>query len=101
MMLQSKPLAEEAVQNALIELYSTIVSGKEIKRLHGWFSRLLANRAVDIARKEQGNKITVDINAWRFSTQPYTNGCNALPTHTLFTQCGLTSALVPIATRFA
>ncbi|WMT40950.1 hypothetical protein RE628_28425 [Paenibacillus sp. D2_2] len=56
MMLQSKPLAEEAVQNALIELYSTIVSGKEINRLHGWFSRLLSNRAVDIPRKEQGNK---------------------------------------------
>jgi len=61
MMLQSKPLAEEAVQNALIELYSTIVSGKEINRLNGWFSRLLAHRAVDIARKEQGYKITVDI----------------------------------------
>ncbi|MCM3039594.1 RNA polymerase sigma factor [Paenibacillus motobuensis] len=61
LMLQSKPLAEEAVQNALIELYSSIVCGKEINRLNGWFSRLLAHRAVDIARKEQGYKITVDI----------------------------------------
>jgi len=61
MMLQSKPLAEEAVQNSLIELYSTIMSGKEIIRLHGWFNRLLAHRAVDIARKEQGYKQTVDI----------------------------------------
>jgi len=61
MMLQSKSLAEEAVQNALIELYSTIMSGKEITRLHGWFSWLLAHRAIDIARKEQGYKMTVDI----------------------------------------
>ncbi|MCS7463283.1 sigma-70 family RNA polymerase sigma factor [Paenibacillus doosanensis] len=61
MMLQSRPLAEEAVQNSLIELYSAIMNGKEIVRLQGWFSRLLAHRAVDIARKEQGYKQTVDI----------------------------------------
>lgn len=61
MMLRSKPLAEETVQNALIELYSSIMSGKEITHLQGWFSRLLAHRAIDTARKEQGYKCIVDI----------------------------------------
>lgn len=63
MMLQSKPLAEEAVQNALIELYTSIMKGKEIASLHSWFNRLLAHRAIDIARKEQGFKHAVDIDS--------------------------------------
>ncbi|GAB2690841.1 RNA polymerase sigma factor [Paenibacillus thermoaerophilus] len=50
--LRSPHLAEEAVQNALIEAYQTIRSGKEIRRFRGWFSRVIANRALDLARQE-------------------------------------------------
>jgi RNA polymerase sigma factor (sigma-70 family) len=59
--LRSKQLAEEAVQNSLIELYSTIINGKEIRHVQGWFSRLIANRSLDIARKERSYKYSLDI----------------------------------------
>lgn len=59
--LRSTHLAEEAVQNALVESYSAIVKGKEIRRFRGWFSRVIASRSLDIARKEQPNKYSVDI----------------------------------------
>ncbi|RKN85169.1 RNA polymerase sigma factor [Paenibacillus ginsengarvi] len=61
MMLRSKHLAEEAVQNALIELYAAIMSGRDIVRPSGWFSRLIALRSIDIARKEQSYKMNIDI----------------------------------------
>lgn len=61
MMLRSKHLAEEAVQNALIELYSAVMNDKEIHNLRAWFSRLVALRSIDIARKEQGYRHYVDI----------------------------------------
>jgi RNA polymerase sigma-70 factor (ECF subfamily) len=50
--LRSPHLAEEAVQNALIEAYQSIMAGKEIRRFCGWFSRVIANRALDLVRKE-------------------------------------------------
>ena len=50
--LRSPHLAEEAVQNALIETYQSIREGKEIRRFCGWFGRVAANRALDLARKE-------------------------------------------------
>ncbi|MCY9666500.1 sigma-70 family RNA polymerase sigma factor [Paenibacillus alginolyticus] len=60
--LSSKQLAEEAVQNSLIESYSMIMSGKEIHNFRGWFNRVISNRSLDIVRKEQNYKYTVDIN---------------------------------------
>ena len=59
--LGSRQLAEEAVQNTLIEAYSTIMSGREIRRFPGWFSRVVANRSIDVARKEQPYKHSLDI----------------------------------------
>ncbi|WCN39648.1 RNA polymerase sigma factor [Aneurinibacillus uraniidurans] len=59
--LGSTQLAEEAVQNSLIESYSTIMSGKEIFNFRGWFSRVIAHRSLDIARKEKNYKNNVDI----------------------------------------
>ncbi len=50
--LRSPHLAEEAVQNALIEAYQSITAGKELRRFSGWFSRVIANRALDLVRKE-------------------------------------------------
>ena len=45
-------MAEEAVQNALIEAYQSIKAGKEIRSFSGWFNRVIANRALDLVRKE-------------------------------------------------
>ncbi|MGG1597122.1 RNA polymerase sigma factor [Paenibacillus naphthalenovorans] len=50
--LRSPHLAEEAVQNAMIEAYQSIKAGKEIRHFNGWFSRVIANRALDLVRKE-------------------------------------------------
>ncbi|MEF3307937.1 sigma-70 family RNA polymerase sigma factor [Paenibacillus sp. GYB004] len=66
MILRSKQLAEEAVQNALIELYSAIINGKEVIHLRAWFGHLIALRALDVARKERGYKYMVDINGLEF-----------------------------------
>ncbi|PYI52602.1 RNA polymerase sigma factor [Paenibacillus flagellatus] len=54
-------LAEEAVQNALLESYSYLRSGKEIRHFRGWFGRLIANRSIDIVRKERNYKMSLDI----------------------------------------
>lgn len=59
--LGSAQLAEEAVQNALIDSYSAIISGKEILNFQGWFNRVIANRSLDIARKEQTHKHNLHI----------------------------------------
>lgn len=59
--LRSSHLAEEAVQNTLIEVYRTIMTGKEIHRFYGWFSRVIANRAMDLVRKESRHGGGVDI----------------------------------------
>ncbi|MEF3301978.1 RNA polymerase sigma factor [Paenibacillus sp. GYB003] len=51
MMLRSKHLAEEAVQNALIELYSAIMSGKEISICaHGSASWSRSGRSISRGR---------------------------------------------------
>jgi RNA polymerase sigma factor (sigma-70 family) len=59
--VRSSHLAEEAVQNSLIELYKTIIAGKEIHNLHGWFSRLIANRSLDLLRHESRFNKGLDI----------------------------------------
>jgi DNA-directed RNA polymerase specialized sigma24 family protein len=57
--LRSSHLAEEALQNSLIELYKTIMTGKEIHNLHGWFSRLIAKRSLDLLRHENLSRKTI------------------------------------------
>lgn len=49
--LKSQDLAEDAVQNALIEVYTSILKGKEIRNFKTWFNHLVACRALDIARQ--------------------------------------------------
>lgn len=59
--LRSAHLAEEAVQNALIETYRSIQAGKEIRHFSGWFSHLVAKRALDLVRKESRHNTGLDI----------------------------------------
>lgn len=48
--LNSPHYAEDAVQNAMLEAYRAIMSGKEIRSFRSWFNRLVAMRALDLAR---------------------------------------------------
>ncbi|WP_458476251.1 RNA polymerase sigma factor [Paenibacillus sp. TH7-28] len=60
--LRSTHLAEDAVQNAMIEAYRAIMNGKEIRSFAGWFKHLCAMRAIDLARKRSRlNKMTEDL----------------------------------------
>jgi RNA polymerase sigma factor, sigma-70 family len=59
--LRSTHLAEEAVQNAMLEAYKSIKSGKEIRNFSGWFSRIVANRALDLVRMESRHCSGLDI----------------------------------------
>ncbi|MDF2714072.1 MAG: polymerase sigma factor [Paenibacillus sp.] len=56
MIVRSPHLAEEAVQNSMIELYKTIMAGKEIRHVRGWFNRLLAHRSLDLIRQENRHR---------------------------------------------
>lgn len=49
--LRSSHLAEDAVQNALIEAYQAIMNGKDIRNFASWFKQVAAMRAMDLARK--------------------------------------------------
>lgn len=49
--LRSKEQAEEVVQNAMIEAYRNIMSGKEIQFFHTWFYKLVSHRSIDVLRK--------------------------------------------------
>ena len=49
--LKSKEQAEEVVQNALIEAYRNIMSGKEITYFNTWFYKLISHRSIDEWRK--------------------------------------------------
>lgn len=49
--LKSKELAEEVVQNALIEAYRNIMSGKEITYFNTWFYKLISHRSIDTWRR--------------------------------------------------
>lgn len=49
--LRSKELAEEVVQNALIEVYRNIMSGKDITYFNTWFYKLVSHRSIDAWRK--------------------------------------------------
>ncbi|WP_342548367.1 RNA polymerase sigma factor [Paenibacillus sp. FSL P2-0089] len=48
--LNSPHYAEDAVQNAMLEAYRAIINGKEIRSFRSWFNRLVAMRALDLAR---------------------------------------------------
>ncbi|TQR97049.1 RNA polymerase sigma factor [Paenibacillus ottowii] len=48
--LHSTHLAEDAVQNAMIEAYRAIMNGKEIRSFGSWFKQIAAMRAMDLAR---------------------------------------------------
>jgi RNA polymerase sigma-70 factor, ECF subfamily len=50
-LVRSKEMAEEVVQNAMIEAYRNLREGKEISYFPTWFSRLVSHRAIDIIRK--------------------------------------------------
>lgn len=49
--LKSKEYAEDAVQNALIEVYKNIMANKEIRKFRSWFLTIVASRSIDLARK--------------------------------------------------
>ncbi|MED4600614.1 RNA polymerase sigma factor [Paenibacillus validus] len=59
--LKSRHLAEEAVQNSLVDMYSSIMQGKDIQHVGRWFSRVIVNRSIDITRKEHNHKNNQDI----------------------------------------
>lgn len=50
-LLRSKELAEEVVQNSMIEVYRCIKEGKEIQYFPTWFNRLISHRSIDMMRK--------------------------------------------------
>ncbi|MFZ7943031.1 RNA polymerase sigma factor [Neobacillus sp. 19] len=51
LILRSKDLAEDAVQNALEDCYISIMKKREIRKFKAWFYRLVYSRAIDIYRK--------------------------------------------------
>ncbi|MFJ8072270.1 RNA polymerase sigma factor [Peribacillus sp. NPDC096447] len=51
LILRSKDLAEDAVQNALEDCYISIIKNKNIQKFKAWFYRLVYFRAIDIYRK--------------------------------------------------
>ncbi|MEC0300637.1 RNA polymerase sigma factor [Peribacillus frigoritolerans] len=51
LILRSKDLAEDAVQNALEDCYISIMKNKDIQKFKAWFYRLVYSRAIDIYRK--------------------------------------------------
>jgi RNA polymerase sigma-70 factor (ECF subfamily) len=63
--LRSTHLAEDAVQNAMIEAYQAIMNGKEIRNFGSWFKKVAAMRAMDLARKRSRlSKRTTDFGEW-------------------------------------
>ncbi|UQZ36938.1 RNA polymerase subunit sigma-24 [Paenibacillus sp. PK3_47] len=49
--LRSPHLAEDAVQNAMLEAYRSIMNGKQIRSFGPWFKKVAAMRAMDLARE--------------------------------------------------
>lgn len=49
--LRSGHLAEDAMQNALMEAYQAIMNGKKIRNFTSWFNHLAACRSLDLARQ--------------------------------------------------
>ncbi len=54
--LNSKEMAEEVVQTALIEVYRDIMSGKDIIYFSTWFYKLVSHRSIDVWRKKSREK---------------------------------------------
>ncbi|MGD8192342.1 RNA polymerase sigma factor [Brevibacillus ginsengisoli] len=44
--------AEDAVQNALLEVYQSLLSTREIQHFGGWFHKLVVYRSLDLYRKK-------------------------------------------------
>jgi RNA polymerase sigma-70 factor, ECF subfamily len=57
--VKSKELAEEVVQNAMIEAYRNIMNGKDISFFGTWFYKLVTHRSIDVLRKNGRLKETV------------------------------------------
>jgi RNA polymerase sigma-70 factor, ECF subfamily len=55
LVLRSKELAEDAVQNALEDCYISIMRSKEIRNFKAWFYRLVYSRSIDVYRKNNRN----------------------------------------------
>jgi RNA polymerase sigma factor (sigma-70 family) len=51
--LKSKQLAEDAVQNTLLEVYKNIMLKKEIRNFKSWFLTMVVSRSLDLTRKRQ------------------------------------------------
>jgi len=51
LVLRSKELAEDAVQNALEDCYISIMKNKDIRHFKAWFYRLVYSRSIDLYRK--------------------------------------------------
>lgn len=49
--LRQTHMAEDAVQNTLLEAYQAIMTGKQIRNFRAWFNHLAACRAMDLARR--------------------------------------------------
>ncbi|MGB2873098.1 RNA polymerase sigma factor [Psychrobacillus psychrotolerans] len=68
--LKSKEHAEEVVQNALVEAYRNIMSGKEITYFNTWFYKLVSHRSIDAWRKNERLKespLEVDVVTDKYS----------------------------------
>lgn len=55
LVLRSKELAEDAVQNALEDCYISIMRSKDIRNFKAWFYRLVYSRSIDVYRKYNRN----------------------------------------------
>jgi RNA polymerase sigma-70 factor, ECF subfamily len=61
-LIRSRELAEEVVQTSMIEAYSNIMEGKEIRNFPAWFNRLVSCRAYDFIRRiARERKETTDV----------------------------------------
>ncbi|WP_176167332.1 RNA polymerase sigma factor [Mesobacillus jeotgali] len=58
LILNSRELAEDAVQIALEDCYLSIMRGVEIRNFKAWFYRLVYTRSIDVYRKQKRTQFT-------------------------------------------
>lgn len=58
LILNSRELAEDAVQTALEDCYLSIIRDVEIRHFKAWFFRLVYTRSIDVYRKQKRNQYT-------------------------------------------
>ncbi len=58
LILNSRELAEDAVQIALEDCYLSIIRDVEIRHFKAWFFRLVYTRSIDVYRKQKRNQYT-------------------------------------------